>query len=436
MTGQRAATILAAMVTLSMVVLVTGGVGASPSASSASTSHGAENGNYTVSLPFPSDHYPRGENPGGKYNGSINHYAAATPELFEKKGVPKGLEYVSYIIIENQDIDFSRCSTSNTAAFGVDRDNDDPGTNVDIDLLQYRESSSFNNHSIVINFFEGDELAAGSKEDKGGPGENPEKDGQGREDGDGNAEVYPDDEIVAHQGYKSGGGTCYGMPTEPGWYQVDGFMNGTGFNGNQVAIDIPSHYFYICKCDSEKAAYEQLGAPPGQDNPYEQRSTPTPTPSPTPTPNAGGSSGQSTPTPTPESGDASTPTPTPAPDGSTPTPTPTPTATPTPTVTSTPTPTATATATPTATPSPSPTPTPTPGSGDGGLTPTASPTTTTTGGGGSGGGSGGSGGQSTQSTPQAGQGPQTPTAGAGPGFGVLAALGALLAAGLLAVRRD
>ena len=357
MTDQRAPTIVAAMVMLSMVIVVTGGVGASPSASSASTGHGVENGNYTADLPFATDHYPRSKNPGGPYNASINQLAATTQELFDKKGAPKGFEEVDYIIVSNQDIDFSECSTSNTAAFGIDRDSDDPGTVTDVGLLSYRKNSKFKPHSIVIEFYDNEDLAAPTREDKGGPGEDPGEKGQGREDGDEDPEVYPDDQVVAHQGYKSGGGPCYAMPEEPGWYQMNGFLNGTSFQGEPTVIDIKSHYFYVCVCDSEREAYEQLGAPPGQENPYEQRSTPTPTP----------------------------------------------------------------TATPTATP----------GSTDGGLTPTASATVTTTSGGGD-----SSSAQSTQSTPQVGQGPQTPTAGSGPGFGLLAALGGVLVAGLLALRRD
>jgi PGF-CTERM protein len=252
----------------------------------ASAGHGTENGNYTVNLPFASDHYPRGEN---GYNASINHYAAFTPELFEKNGAPKGIEQLQFIIISNQDIDFSECTTENTAAFGIDRDSDDPGTNTDVSLLSYREDTKFKEHSIVIDFYEGDEIAASDRQDKGGPGENPEEEGQGREDGDRNAEVYPDDEIVAHQGYKSSGGACYGMPEEPGWYQIDAFGNGTAFNGNEISINPPSHYFYICKCDSEAEAREKLGPPPSE------RSDPT-TPTPTETPTA---TATATATPTP-----------------------------------------------------------------------------------------------------------------------------------------
>ncbi len=56
--------------------------------------------------------------------------------------------------------------------------------------------------------------------------------------------------------------------------------NGTNWNGEFASAELTSHYFYVCECDSEKAAYEQLGPPPRQDNPDAQ-STPIPTPEPT-----------------------------------------------------------------------------------------------------------------------------------------------------------
>ncbi|WP_255151464.1 PGF-CTERM sorting domain-containing protein [Halorarius halobius] len=360
----------------------------------AAADHGQDSGNYTVNLPFDSDHYPRDKNPGGPANASINHYAGFTREQLENRGAKLGVEELDWIIVESQDISFSECKTENTAAFGIDRDSDDPGTKTDVDLLQYRKYSAFKEHSIVLQFFDGDELASPSPEDKGGPGEKPWKEGQGREDGDGNAEVYPDDQIVAHQGYKSGGGACYKMPKEPGWYQIHAYGNGTAFNGNRVKIDYMSHYFYICKCDSEQEAVETLGPPPSAE-----------------------SSG-------------STPTPTATPDGSTAT--------------------QTATQTATATPEPADTPTPSPTPQQATPTATQAPAQGGGGGGGSSGGGGGGntdagsggdtnagGGQQdvTRRTATDGSVPVTPTVAEGPGFGAAAALVALVGAAVVALRR-
>lgn len=371
-----------------LVTLLVVTAGAAAFGGTAAAGHGLENGNYTVALPFDSDHYPRDKNPGGPTNGSINHYAGFTKEQLNSKGAELGIEELDWIIVSSQDIDFSECKTKNTAAFGIDRDGDDLGTKTDVGLLQYREYSEFNPHSIVLQFYDGDELASPSPNDKGGPGEKPWTKGQGREDGDGNAEIYPDDQIVAHQGYKSGGGACYQMPKDPGWYQINAFGNGTAFNGKEIEVDYKSHYFYICVCDSEQEARETLGPPPSE---------------------SGGGGSTPTASPTPSGGDTATPTPT---------------ATPEPADPSTPTP-QRATATPGDAPAQG-------GSGGGG-----------SGGGGgnnaaSSGGSGGGGGQQAapRDTGTSGQLPVTPTIAEGPGFGAGLALLALAGAALLAARRS
>ena len=45
----------------------------------------------------------------------------------------------------------------------------------------------------------------------------------------------------ALQGDGSSGGACFTMPTEPGWYQITGFINGTRFSGNYADVTIPFH---------------------------------------------------------------------------------------------------------------------------------------------------------------------------------------------------
>ena len=401
MIRQRTAALVGAVAVLTLVGLLTGGVGASPTADSTSP-HGAENGNYTVDLPFDTDHYPRDENPGGPYNASINQFAAGTQKSYNEQGAPDGLEQMKYLRIENQDIDFSECTSSNTAAFGIDRDNDDAGTEVDIDLLRYLEQSNFNDHSIEVDFYEGNELGAPNPPDRGGRE-------AGREDGDSNAELYPDDEIVSHQGYKSGGGPCYGMPEEPGWYQIEGFTNGTAWSGNEARIETISHYFYICVCGSEAETREQLGPPPseqGDDDTAESTATATPMPD-----DSDGAERTATRTPTETATETPTETPTAEPDDG--------------------------------------------GgddsdSGDGGGSDSsdsgdsddggsdgdsASQETATATAGGSNDGGRTSQQDQRQQAQQQGAGPATPTVGAGPGFGAVAALAGGLLAGLLALLR-
>jgi PGF-CTERM protein len=399
MTGQRTVAILGAMAVIGAMVVVTGGAGAAAESASVSP-HGAENGNYTVNLPFDTDHYPREKNPGGPNNASINHFAAGTQQVYDDQQASDGIEQLKYLRIGNQDIDFSACSTSNTAAFGIDRDNDDDGTNVDTDLLRYLEQSKFNDHSIEVDFYEGDELGAPQEDDEGGKE-------AGRKDGDSNAELYPDDEIVAHQGYKSGAGPCYGMPEEPGWYQIGGFVNGTSFSGSEARIETISHYFYICECSSEAEAREQLGPPPSESDPGPDTMEGTETPT-------------ETATPTPDDPDD-------------PERTETATETPTETATETPTETATGTPTPERTEQQERTDQQT---GQQERTDQRTEQQERTD-------------QQTeqqeqqeqnevrnQQQNQPGEAPATPTAGAGPGFGAVAALAGALLTGLLALRRD
>ncbi|WP_276258708.1 hypothetical protein [Haloglomus litoreum] len=365
---------------LSLAAVVVAGGAAAGGASS--TPH--DNGiglNYTVGLPNDQSHQP------GADSADIRHYAAANG-LFEETSSPDGFERMDTLTIYSQDVLFGTCSTENTKAFGIDRDDDSPGTKTDEGLLSHRENSAFNEHSIYVDFYGGDSLA-------GEP-----------------VSLQDEDQVVAAQ---TG---CYGMPDEPGWYQINARINGTGYNGNYIDTDdqgtVRSHYFYICECSSEQEAREKLGPPPSDEGSGEDpddgssTATPTATPEPTATESTGDSSGSSTAT-----------------------------------ATATPEPTATATTTPTAT-----------------ATPTATTTDTSTDGGASAGGGGGAGGgaagqtatvtatagadantggggqQTQQQTAQQADGPGTPTAGAGPGFGLVAALGGVLAVALLALRRD
>jgi PGF-CTERM protein len=207
-------------------------------------------------------------------------------------GVPnRGFEKIDYVKATWEEGGFAGCGPSNGEAFGIDRGNDDPGTETDENLASQVKSSTVTEDVFKADFY-----------DEGDFGGSPPTLNEG-------------DQFVNYVV------DCISTPDEPGWYQ---FTSTTA--GQDGASTITSHYFYICDCANERAARQQLGPPPSE-------STPTSTPTPTPT---------ATPTPTPEP----TPTRTPPEDG-TPFPTPTPTATPTATLE--PTATATAAATVTAT---------------------------------------------------------------------------------------
>jgi PGF-CTERM protein len=317
-----------------------------------------DSSNFTVNFPSATDHYPGDQN---TENGSIEYFVVGA-DAFAEMGAEDGL-YFNWIIVhaeyEGIDwIDYSACSTDNTEAFGIDRGNNDSGTQYDVDLVARQKQVQFRDNGIVIEFLNWEDIS--------------------------NDPPYmaAEDAVVAAQGAGSSAGPCLTLTDEPGWYQITSFANGTvndnardekpSESAKKVEFELSSNYLYVCECDNRQEAEEKLGPPPGSEE------TPTP------------SSGDDTPTPTQ----------TEAPDDDTPTPT------------------------QTAVPDDdTPTPTQTEASNDDTPTATAQSQNTQTQGDGGGNNDGG------------GVTNKTPTPGDGPGFGAVAALAALLASGLLALRR-
>ncbi|PSP99730.1 hypothetical protein BRC89_03745 [Halobacteriales archaeon QS_4_70_19] len=299
-----------------------------------------------------------------------------------------GLQEIDYYKITTQDTRFRDCSPSDAQAFGIDRDNDDPGTATDTGLLRHMRDYSVDGRVIAVTIYD--------EEDLGGDP----------------THLNDTDETVAKLA------NCVVTPSEPGWYQFKGYVNGTNYDGKFQEVLLYSKYFYVCDCSSEAEAREQLGPRPYSDTDSGDSGS------------DGGDTDAST----------ATPTATPAPDdGGT-------ESTVTATATATPTATATLTATVTTTPgqaagqgdgSDGETATADDSGGDGGVSDggagdggSGSSAATSTASGGGDQQAGGSGGQA------GGRERRTPTAGDGSGFGLLAALGGLLLTGLLARRDD
>jgi PGF-CTERM protein len=225
------ATPLAIVAALAFAAVAIGGVAVADSAPSAEPHDNGIGTNYTVNLPNEQSNQP------GASNADIQHFSAPDG-LFQGTSSPEGFERLDTLTIYNQDINFGTCSTEDTRAFGIDRGNDNSGTETDDSLLQHREDSSFNEHSIYVDFYGEDSIA-------GQP-----------------VSLNAEDQVVAVQD------GCYGMPDEPGWYQINARINGTGYNGNYIDSDdqgtIRSHYFYICDCSNEQEAREKLGPPPSE----------------------------------------------------------------------------------------------------------------------------------------------------------------------------
>ncbi|QLD85730.1 PGF-CTERM sorting domain-containing protein [Natronomonas halophila] len=333
--------------TVALLLLV--GIVAFGAVTPAAASHVEDGANYTVILPEKSDHLPGDQNQG---NASIIHSAAGGDAFSDT--APNGFETFDRLEIRSEAVDFSGCDSPNTAVFGIDRGNNNSGTQTDTDLLNHMKQSNFRENSLEVVFY--------SESDFGG---NP-------------TYLNPEDAILAVQGAGSSGGPCYTMPSDPGWYQITGTLEGTTEDGESVTINAVSHYFAICEgCHDEATAREKLGPRPSSESSADP-ATATPTPTPTATATA---------TPTPDGNEA----------------------------TETEAATATATAAPTAT-----------------AEPTEDNSDTNDGGGPTDGGT--NGGADTQDDNDDGI-QRTPTPGEGPGFGAVVGLLALLASGLLARHR-
>jgi PGF-CTERM protein len=227
---------------------------------------------FEITLPHTTDHYP-GNHPvhseQNGYNASIE-YAAAGQEAFKDFDAEEGV-WIDFIELGAGWIDYSECdATQNTKVFGIDRDNDNEGTRADEDLIEHRRGSELSAGGLTVTFFDWSDLS----------GDPPY--------------LAPEDAVVAAQGAGSNDGPCLKMTGEPGWYQVTGYANATiatecTEEGNPQCepedtqwrgVNLRSNYVYICECDGEGAAREQLGPPPNEDpgdGDSDDAATPTPT---------------------------------------------------------------------------------------------------------------------------------------------------------------
>jgi PGF-CTERM protein len=225
--------------------------------------------------------------PAGAEHGSPSNFTAipydhtpgASDVTYEQHAVaPVSFEYLDYIGARWDEGSFAGCGAANSETFGIDRDDDAPGTETDEGLAQYVEESKVDEDQFVADFYEKDDAIGSS------------------------TNLAKGDEFVSVTT------NCFTNPAEPGWYQIRSSIGGTAPNGTYIEAKDVSHYFYICDCANEQEAREKLGPPPSEP---QQTATASPTataePTPTRTPPADGTPFPSpTPTPTPKQ---STPTP-------------------------------------------------------------------------------------------------------------------------------
>jgi hypothetical protein len=213
-----------------------------------------DSSNPTVNLPYQTDHYPGDQN---EENGSIEYFAVGA-DAFAEQGVDW--------------IDYSACSTDNTEAFGIDRGNNNSGTEYDVDLVARQKQVQFRDNGIVIEFLNWEDIS--------------------------NDPPYmaAEDAIVAAQGAGSSAGACLTMTEKPGWYRIIAFANATVNDNHRdeqptqdadyIEFELSSNYLYVCECDSRQEAEEELGPPPEtEETPTPSSADDTPTPTQTETPN-------------------------------------------------------------------------------------------------------------------------------------------------------
>ncbi|WP_255149933.1 hypothetical protein [Halorarius halobius] len=208
--------------------------------------------NYTF---FPVDRQP------GNVDGEAKHFAVGLTEDIR----------LHWIVVTSPDFGFGNCEPSDTNAFGIDRGNDNEGTQTDESLLTSYKSYNSKPNAIQIAYYKEDALA-------GGP-----------------VRINVEDQIVAAQT------ACYDNPEQSGWYRVDGMINGSTKMDTQTdyTIQAATQWIYVCDCSSREEARQTLGPPPGADSGSSGGSS---TPDSTATPSA-----TATPTPTPDAGSSTTP---------------------------------------------------------------------------------------------------------------------------------
>lgn len=216
----------------------------------------------------------------------------------------RGFKYLSYSVLRWEAGTLGNCGPTDNEVFGIDRGDDDPGTEVDDSAQDNIEGFHSTEDKVVADFIDPEDPVGET------------------------IHLNVTDEFI------SSVTDCRGNPEQAGWYQYTGTINGTNWDGEHVERTTTSHYFWICECTSEAEARERLGPPPSEGG---ETATATPTDTPTPGPETTRSGGQtatetSSTDGTPTTSPTTTPTGTPTPTTATPTDrpgaeTPTPTAT-------------------------------------------------------------------------------------------------------------
>lgn len=129
-------------------------------------------------------------------------YTLKGDEAFTDVGMGDGVD-ARWFDVEAAWLDHGDCNTENVVVFGIDRGDNDSGSQVDVDLVRHTKWVAFHDDGITVEFYEWADFG----------GDPPQ--------------VYPEDRIVLELGDESAGGACVDATRESGRYTADVFLNGT-----------------------------------------------------------------------------------------------------------------------------------------------------------------------------------------------------------------
>ena len=207
-------------VTVALLVLVAG----LPLAGSVTASHGSPVNATAV----------WGEHDPGAKNVTLTAFANGAAESADSGGLKV---WKNFTTVAPAGIGYSCVPARDTRAAGIDRENDDPGTETDVSMLgKFKYYTTANNSEgqteLTIVFYDEDDFGGDT------------------------IHINDTDQLVAKFA------SCWHLPGEPGWYRNYGHVNGTGWDDEYEETDSFSHWYYVCKCDSYDDAVNTLGEPP------------------------------------------------------------------------------------------------------------------------------------------------------------------------------
>ncbi len=213
------------LLTSCLIVGVIAVGGFAPTSSSVSANHGAEDADFMVE---PLDN-PRPGATNVEYGQIVVGQAGGNFQTLEEmEAVYEAGRWTS-------------CGPGDADVFGIDRGNTYDSYEIDESLEENTKSFSAGDDVFHLEFYREEDLGESTSLNSG-------------------------DAVVSVT-------QCIDNPDEPGWYQIAGSVTGVTDSGERRTIGSDSHYFWICDCEDEADARNQLGPPPSESDP----NTPTPT---------------------------------------------------------------------------------------------------------------------------------------------------------------